>query len=586
MTLKNKSKKSYASSAASLRRVFFSIGKHKYLLILSAAAACISQGMQLYIPMLFGNAIDAMIGQGKVDFALIGSTLTLILALVILSSAAVYLMNLLNNRITYKTAEDLRNKAIRKIHTLPLKYLDGHSTGDIVDRVIADVDQLSDGLLLGFTQFFSGIAAIAMTLIFMFSRNVWITLLVIALTPISFAAAGFITSHTYKMFQKQSALRGKETAYINEMVGSEKTVKAFGYEEQASQKFHEINDDLRECSRKAVFYSSLTNPSTRCINSLIYAAVAVAGALMILNQSLTVGGLSTMLSYASQYTKPFNDISSVISELQNALACADRVFTLLDEKEEPMMTSSVNGDIKGAISFEHVSFRYDENKPLIEDFNLNVHAGMRVALVGPTGCGKTTLINLLMRFYHVRSGMIRIDGQDTSTVSAESLRSCFGMVLQDTWLKETTVRENISFGKQDASDKEIIESAKRAHSWSFIQRLPQGLDTVIDEDTLSQGERQLLCITRVMLALPPILILDEATSSIDTRTELKIQKAFDTLMEGRTSFVVAHRLSTIRDADLILVMNHGTIIEQGTHETLIKENGFYKKLYESQFSEA
>ena len=483
----------------------------------------------------------------------------------------------------YKRQQDIRAKAIRHIQELPLAYLDQHSTGDIISRVIADTDILSDGLLLGFTQLFSGIVTIVGTLIFMFSKNVWITLMVIVLTPLSFFVAKFISSHSFQMFRKQSETRGKQTALIEEMIGNQKVVQAFGYEEKASERFAKINEDLKNYSQKAVFYSSLTNPSTRFVNNVIYAGVALVGAFMIPGGFLSVGGLSVLLSYANQYMKPFNDISSVITELQNALACAGRIFELLEEPSETPEVSSELGKAAGDVHIEDVSFSYDKSKKLIEHFNFQAKPGMRVAIVGPTGCGKTTFINLLMRFYDTDQGDILVDGQPIKQVTRHSLRSNYGMVLQDTWIKAGTVRENICIGKPDATDEEIKEAAKRSHSWEFIRRLPDGLDTVLTEDSLSQGQKQLLCITRVMLCLPPMLILDEATSSIDTRTELQIQEAFDQLMQGRTSFIVAHRLSTIRNADWILVMKDGRIIEQGTHEDLMKEDGFYNHLYNSQF---
>ena len=479
--------------------------------------------------------------------------------------------------------QDIRAQSIRHIQHLPLAYLDKHSSGDIVSRIIADADILSDGLLLGFSQLFSGIVTIVVTLVFMFSKNFWITLLVICLTPVSFWVAKFISSHSYGMFRKQSEARGKQTALIDEIVGNQKVVRAYGYEERASKRFAEINGELRDYSAQAVFYSSLTNPCTRFVNSLIYAGVALLGAILIPVGSLTVGGLTVLLSYANQYMKPFNDISSVVTEMQNALACAARLFALLEEPEESEDAAGTLEAPRGNVGIEDVSFSYDPNRKLIEHFNLDVKPGMRIAIVGPTGCGKTTFINLLMRFYDTDKGEITVDGKEIKTLSRHALRSGYGMVLQDTWIKQGSVRENIAFGKPDATEEEIIRAAKDAHSWEFIERLPQGLDTVLYEDSISQGQRQLLCITRVMLTLPPMLILDEATSSIDTRTEMLIQQAFDKLMEGRTSFVVAHRLSTIRNASLILVMRDGKIIEQGTHEELLAKGGFYHTLYNSQF---
>ena len=555
-----------------MKKLFKYIGKYWILLILSIILAGISVVLQLYVPVLFGNAIDEIVAAHNVNFTQMWLYLKQILLFVVIAAAAIWIMNLVNNRMTYHIVQDIRSQAIRHIQKLPLSYLDQHSTGDIVSRIIADTDILSDGLLLGFTQLFSGVVTVVVTLIFMFSKNVWITLMVILLTPLSFLVAKFISSRSFTMFKKQSETRGNQ-----------KVVKAFGYEDKASKRFDEINKELKEYSQKAVFYSSLTNPSTRFVNNIIYAAVALAGAFLIPLGALTVGGLSVLLSYANQYMKPFNDITSVITEMQNALACATRIFDLLEEPEEVNDSSEVLEKVDGNVDIDHVDFSYDKSKSLIEDFNLQVEPGMRIAIVGPTGCGKTTFINLLMRFYDVDSGKICIDGKPIDELSRHSLRKSFGMVLQDTWIKSGTVRENISFGKPDATDEEIIRAAKEAKSWDFIRRLPQGLDTVLHEDSISQGQKQLLCITRVMLCLPPMLILDEATSSIDTRTELQVQEAFDNLMKGRTSFVVAHRLSTIRNASLILVMKDGKIIEQGTHEELLKEGGFYSHLYNSQF---
>ena len=571
------------TSMETLWKVLRFIGKYRFLLVLSIILAAVSVILQLYVPVLFGNAIDQVVAKREVNFRMMWYYLSRILVMIIVSSVATWIMNIINNRMTFRTVQDIRAKAIRHIQVLPLSYLDSHSTGDIISRVIADTDILSDGLLLGFTQLFSGIVTIIVTLLFMLSKNIWITLLVIVLTPFSFFVAKFISSRSYEMFHKQSTTRGKQTALIEEMIGNQKIVHAFGYETTASTRFDEINQDLKEYSQKAVFYSSLTNPSTRFVNNIIYAGVALLGAFLVPYGMLTVGGLSVMLSYANQYMKPFNDISSVVTELQNALACATRIFDLLEEPEEVNDSSEVLEKVDGNVDIDHVDFSYDKSKSLIEDFNLQVESGMRIAIVGPTGCGKTTFINLLMRFYDVDSGKICIDGKPIDEISRHSLRKSFGMVLQDTWIKSGTVRENISFGKPDATDEEIIRAAKEAKSWDFIRRLPQGLDTVLHEDSISQGQKQLLCITRVMLCLPPMLILDEATSSIDTRTELQIQEAFDNLMKGRTSFVVAHRLSTIRNASLILVMKDGKIIEQGTHEELLKEGGFYSHLYNSQF---
>ena len=505
----------------------------------------------------------------------------------LVSALSAWIMNLINNRMTYRIVRDLRSQAIRHIQVLPLSYLDQHSSGDIVSRVIADTDILSDGLLLGFTQLFSGIVTIIVTLFFMFSKNVWITLLVICLTPLSFFVAKFISGRSFKMFQKQSETRGKQTALIDEMIGNQKVVKAFGYEEKASERFAEINKDLQKYSQQAVFYSSLTNPSTRFVNNVIYAGVALVGAFMIPGGALTVGGLSVLLSYANQYMKPFNDISSVITEMQNALACAGRIFALLEEKEESADPAGTIDTVTGNVTIDNVAFSYDKEKKLIENFNLDVQPGMRVAIVGPTGCGKTTFINLLMRFYDVDAGKICIDGKPIDELSRHALRSCFGMVLQDTWLFKGSIMENIRYGRLDATDEEVIAAAKAARAHHFIQTLPGGYQMELNEDAsnVSQGQKQLLTIARAILADNKILILDEATSSVDTRTEIEIQKAMDNLMKGRTSFVIAHRLSTIRDADLILVMKDGDIIEQGNHEELLAKNGFYANLYNSQFED-
>lgn len=582
----NKKQAESVSSAETLRKVLAVIGTYRILLLMSIFLAAVSVILQLYIPILFGDAIDGILAEGYVDFQMVRSFLIRILFLVVATAAATWVMNLINNRLAYRTVRDIRAKVIRQIQILPLSYLDGHSTGDIVQRVIADTDQLSDGLLLGFTQLFSGIVTIVVTLVFMFSKNIGITVLVILMTPVSFLVAKFIASRSYQMFRKQTETRGRQTALINEMVGSEKIVKAFGYEKRASERFQEINEELRKCSQSAVFFSSLTNPSTRAVNNVIYALVALVGACRILSGALTVGGLAVLLSYANQYMKPFNDISSVITELQNALACAARVFELIEAKPQSPEPKKELIPAEGSVDIQNVFFSYDKQKKMIEEFQFHADPGMTVAIVGPTGCGKTTLINLLMRFYDVAQGSICVDGQNIREVSRHSLRRTYGMVLQETWLKNGTVRENIAFGKPDASEEEIIQAAKEAHSWEFIRRMPKGLDTVIDDNSLSQGQKQLLCITRVMLCHPPMLILDEATSSIDTRTELQIQEAFEKLMKGRTSFIVAHRLSTIRNADQILVMKEGRIIEQGNHESLIAKNGFYAKLYQSQFCNA
>lgn len=580
---KNKKRLQNAESMETLLKVMRFIGRYRFLLILSIVLAALSVVMQLYVPVLFGSAIDQIIAEKNVNFSMMKFYLSRILIMVLISSAATWIMNIINNRLTFHTVKDIRAKAIRHIQKLPLSYLDSHSTGDIISRIIADADILSDGLLLGFTQLFSGIVTIIGTLIFMLSKNLWITLMVLILTPVSFFVAKFISSRSFHMFRKQSDARGRQTALIEEMIGNQKIVQAFGYEEKSSARFAEINNELKEYSQKAVFYSSLTNPSTRFVNNVIYAAVALVGAFLIPMNMLSVGGLSVLLAYANQYMKPFNDISSVITELQNALACAGRIFALLEETPETPDPNADMTDIHGKVDIQDVSFRYVPDKKLIENFNLHAEPGKRIAIVGPTGCGKTTFINLLMRFYDVTDGTISIDGHPINEVSRHSLRKSFGMVLQDTWIKNGTVRENINIGKPDASDEEIIEAAKRSHSWEFIRRLPNGLDSVLKEDSLSQGEKQLLCITRVMLCLPPMLILDEATSSIDTRTELMVQEAFDRLMEGRTSFIVAHRLSTIRNADEILVMKDGSIIEQGSHDELMRKGGFYQNLYNSQF---
>lgn len=566
-----------------MKKLLKLIGKYKIFLGFSVIFAAISVVLQLYVPVLFGDAIDEVVAAHQVNFDMMWYYLRQILVFIVISALATWFMNLLNNRMTYRIVQDIRSQAIRHIQVLPLSYLDQHSTGDIVSRVIADTDILSDGLLLGFTQLFSGIVTIVVTLIFMFSKNVWVTLLVIVLTPFSFVVAKFISSRSYTMFRKQSETRGRQTALIEEMIGGQKVVKAFGYEKESSGRFDEINKELQNYSQKAVFYSSLTNPSTRFVNNIIYAGVALLGAFLIPGGTLTVGGLSVLLAYANQYMKPFNDISSVVTEMQNALACADRIFDLLEQKEETLDAEGAFATVDGNVIIDDVAFSYDKEKELIENFNLDVKPGMRIAIVGPTGCGKTTFINLLMRFYDVDAGKICIDGKPIDELSRHALRSCFGMVLQDTWIKQGTVRDNISFGKPDATEEEIINAAKEAHSWEFIKRLPKGLDTVLSEDSISQGQKQLLCITRVMLCLPPMLILDEATSSIDTRTELQVQEAFDKLMQGRTSFVVAHRLSTIRNASLILVMKDGKIIEQGRHEELLEKKGFYYNLYNSQF---
>mgnify|MGYP004462744219 CR=1 FL=1 len=569
-----------------MKKLWDRIARYRVLLLLSIVLAAATVVLQLYVPILFGDAIDNIVAEHRVDFDKVQIFLGRVVLFAVLSGVTGWVMSVINNRVVYRVVEDIRSQSIRHIQKLPLSYLDRHASGDIVSRVIADADILSDGLLLGFTQLFSGVVTIGVTLVFMFSKNFWITLLVICLTPLSFWVAKIISSHSYGMFRKQSEARGKQTALIEEIIGNQKVVRAYGYEERASARFAAVNKELKEYSAQAIFYSSLTNPCTRFVNNVIYAGVALVGTLLIPGGALTVGGLSVLLSYANQYMKPFNDISSVITEMQNALACASRLFALLEEPEE---CADADGEIthrEGRVEIKDVSFSYDKSRRLIEHFDLNVKPGMQVAIVGPTGCGKTTFINLLMRFYDVDGGEIRVDGQEIRTLSRHALRSGFGMVLQDSWMKQGTVRENIAFGKPDATDEEIIRAAKEAHSWEFIRRLPNGLDTVLYEDSISGGQKQLLCITRVMLTLPPMLILDEATSSIDTRTEVLIQEAFDKLMEGRTSFVVAHRLSTIRNADLILVMRDGKIIEQGSHEELLAKGGFYHTLYNSQFQKA
>ena len=584
--MKTKKTLTKEQTRSTLLRLTPFIGKYWLALLLSIIFAAASVVLQLYAPILFGDAIDQILGVNNVNFSPMFGYLNKILIVIAVSALCTWLMNLLNNRITYKIVQDIRSKSIRHLQKLPLSYLDGHSSGDIVSRIIADADVICDGLLLGFTQIFSGVITIIMTLFFMFSKNVKVSALVVILTPLSFVVARFISRKSFSMFKKQSELRGQQTALIDEIIGNQKVVKAFGYEDRASSRFKAINEDLVNYSKRAIFYSSMTNPSTRFVNSLVYAGVALMGVLLIPGGSLTVGGLSVLLAYANQYMKPFNDISSVVTELQNALACASRVFSLLDEPEESEDAPSELGQAKGSVEVKDVAFRYVKDRPLIEDFNLNVKPGMRIAIVGPTGCGKTTLINLLMRFYDVNSGKISIDGTPIDQVSRHSLRGNYGMVLQETWLKEGTVRDNICFGNPNASEEDIIKAAKASHCWEFIQQLPNGLDTVLTDGSLSQGQKQLLCIARVMLKIPPMLILDEATSNIDTLTELQIQEAFDTLMEGRTSFVVAHRLSTIRNASLILVMKDGKIIEQGNHQELLEKGGFYSTLYNSQFQRA
>lgn len=583
--MKNVKTKQAASTASALKKLSPFIGRHWVGLAASIVLAGAMVVLQLYVPILFGDAIDLMVGEGQVWFDGIASYTGRIIMLVCISAICTYFMNLINNRIAFGIVREIRSKAIEHVQRVPLSYLDSHSTGDIVSRITTDTDILSDGLLLGFTQLFSGIITVIVTLFFMFSKNVTVSLLVVVLTPLSFVVARFISSRSFNLFKKQSEVRGRQTGFIDEIVGNQKVVKAFGYEDRSSSRFRKINDELVDCSQQAIFYSSLTNPSTRFVNSLVYACVALVGILLVPGGGLTVGGLSVLLAYANQYMKPFNDISSVVTEMQNALACASRLFSFLEEKEESPEAPLVFGSVKGAVDIKDVSFRYEKDRPLIEGLNVHAEPGMKIAIVGPTGCGKTTIINLLMRFYDVDNGTISIDGTPITDITRHSLRRSYGMVLQDTWLKGDTVRENIRFGKPDASDEEIIEAAKASHCWEFIQRLPNSLDTILSDDGISQGQKQLLCIARVMLCHPPMLILDEATSSIDTRTEILIQQAFDTLMKGRTSFVVAHRLSTIRNASLILVMKDGHIMEQGTHDELLSRGGFYEKLYNSQFQQ-
>jgi ATP-binding cassette subfamily B multidrug efflux pump len=579
--------KGQKAKKGTLKKVLQYIRPYWFFVGLSILLAAVTVAASLYIPILTGDAVDLIVGPGNVEFAGIVKILVRIGVIIGIAALSQWVMSLINNRITYRVVRDIRNEAFQKIQILPLKYIDGRPTGEVVSRVIADVDQFADGLLMGFTQLFTGVITILGTLCFMLSVNVVITAVVVVITPVSLLVAAFIAKRTYDMFRLQSQVRGEQTGFVEEMVGSQKVVQAFGREKASLEQFDEINERLRKCSLRAIFFSSITNPSTRFVNSLVYTGVGIVGALSVVNGNLSVGQLSAFLSYANQYTKPFNEISGVVTELQNALACAGRVFELI---EEPAQTPDakdalVLGDVEGRVSVEDVAFSYHKGQSLIENFNLNVEPGQRVALVGPTGCGKTTVINLLMRFYDVNKGSIQVEGTDIRNITRKSLRRNYGMVLQETWLKRGTIRENIAYGKPDATLEEIVEAAKAAHAHSFIKRLPQGYDTVIGEDggSISQGQKQLLCIARVMLCLPPMLILDEATSSIDTRTEIRIQKAFQKMMKGRTSFIVAHRLSTIRDADVILVMRDGHIIEQGSHETLLEKGGFYAELYNSQF---
>ncbi|MCI8750537.1 MAG: ABC transporter ATP-binding protein/permease [Lachnospiraceae bacterium] len=571
-----------------IKKVLKYIKKYRISVILSLFFAAVTVVLTLYLPILTGDAVDYMIGKGQVDFEKLAGLIGRMAVIICATGISQWIMNICNNKITYKVVKDIREDAFSKMEILPLKYLDAHAPGDIVSRIIADADQFADGLLMGFTQAFTGVLSIIGTLLFMLSINVWITLVVVIVTPLSFFVAGFISRRTYKMFQLQSAARGEQTSLIDEMVGSQKVVQAYSHEDAALEKFSEINGRLKKYSLDATFYSSITNPATRFVNNLVYAGVGITGALFVLNGYLTVGGLSCFLGYANQYTKPFNEISGVITELQNALACAARVFELIEE--EPQVPDDKDAKapdtVKGEVVFDNVHFSYVPDKKLITGFNLHVKPGQRVAIVGPTGCGKTTVINLVMRFYDVGSGSIKVDGTDIRHMTRQSLRGNIGMVLQETWIKDGTIFDNIVIGKPDATKEEAIEAAKASHAHSFIKRLPDGYDTIVKEDgsNLSQGQKQLLCIARVMLCSPPMLILDEATSSIDTRTELKIQNAFAKLMEGRTSFIVAHRLSTIQNADIILVMKDGNIIEQGNHENLLKKGGFYANLYNSQFA--
>ncbi len=571
-----------------IKKVLNYMGKYKIFLLASVILAAVSVILTLYIPILTGKAVDYIIGPSKVDFAGVFDVLKTMAVVILLTAIVQWLMNACNNKIAYQIVRDVREDAFRKIEILPLKYIDGHDHGDIIGRVIADVDQFSEGLLMGFTQFFTGVVTIVGTLIFMLTINVPTTLVVVVLTPVSFFVAGFIAKRIVGMTRLMAETRGEQTSLINEMIGNEQIVQAFGQEAKVQEKFDEVNGRLEKASVNAIFFSSLTNPSTRFVNSLVYAAVGVIGAFLAISGRITVGQLSSFLSYANQYTKPFNEISGVVTELQNALVCAGRIFELIEQ--EPQIPDAKDAielvNPSGNIEMEQVYFSYTDEQKLIENFNLKVQPGQRVAIVGPTGCGKTTIINLLMRFYDVKSGKISVDGTDIRNITRKSLRTGYGMVLQETWLKAGTVKDNIIMGKPDATMEEVIAAAKASHAHSFIKRLPNAYDTVITEDggNLSQGQKQLLCITRVMLCLPPMLILDEATSSIDTRTEIRIQKAFATLMQGRTSFIVAHRLSTIREADIILVMKDGNIIEQGNHEELLAQNGFYANMYLSQFT--
>ena len=586
MSAKAKSSLTPEQRKATLRRVLEKIRPYHFFVGCSLIVAAVSVAAQLYIPILCGSAIDLMLGKGCVDFAGVMQIIVQIVAVAILAAFAQWLLSVCNNRITFSVSRDLRNAALRKIQTLPLSYLDSHPSGDIVSRMIADVDTFADGLLMGFTQLFSGLLTIFGTLLFMLWENVPITLVVVCITPLSLVVASFLAKRSYKYFQGQSTVRGEQTALVNEMIEGQKVVQAFGHEAESLASFDEVNTRLQDVSLKAIFFSSMTNPATRFVNNIVYAGVGLVGAVYAVAGGMTIGQLSIFLNYANQYTKPFNEISGVVTELQNALACAARVFELLDAEDQiPEAENAKALQTDGHVELKDVSFRYLPDRPLIEELNLDVKPGQRIAIVGPTGCGKTTLINLLMRFYDVNGGSITVSGDDIRNVTRASLRGSYGMVLQDTWLRAGTVRENIAYGKPDATDEEIVAAARAAHADSFIRRLPDGYDTVIAEDggNISQGQKQLLCIARVMLCLPPMLILDEATSSIDTRTEVRIQAAFARMMQGRTSFIVAHRLSTIREADVILVMKDGHIVEQGNHDELLAQGGFYAKLYNSQF---
>lgn len=585
---KTNSEKKQKSQAATLKEVIRRLGRYRIFLVFSILLATVSVALTLYIPKLTGHAVDYVIGKGEVNFPGVIQVMIQISVCTLITALAQWLMNVCNNKMTYQMVQDIRNEAFDKIEQLPLKYIDGHPYGEVVSRVIADVDQFSDGLLMGFTQLFTGIATIVGTFCFMLSVNVSITFVVVLITPVSFFVANFIAKRTFRMFRLQSEIRGEQTGLIDEMIGNQKVVQAFGRGEEVTERFDEVNKRLQEASLRATFFSSITNPATRFVNSLVYTGVGITGAFAVVRGAMSVGQLSSFLSYANQYTKPFNEISGVVTEFQNAIACAQRVFTLIDEEPQiPEPEHAVHlTDIDGNVKVEDVSFSYLPGQHLIEDFNLEVKPGQRIAIVGPTGCGKTTLINLLMRFYDVNAGSIKVEDIDIREMTRKSLRAGYGMVLQETWLKTGTIRENIAMGRPDATEEEIIEAAKASHIHNYIRRLPKGYDTWITEDGggLSQGQKQLLCIARVMLCRPPMLILDEATSSIDTRTEIKIQQAFAKLMEGRTTFIVAHRLSTIREADVILVMKDGKIIEKGNHEVLMKKEGFYHHLYESQFS--